>query len=446
MKTHIPTYLKCAPSGIYYFRCRIPKAQLNRYNGKKEIKRSLKTYGFREAIILARTLHISLHKQWQSETYTIPSNLVSIFTPSKPQEPINTLTNTSIFLSDAIERYMLSREKEGLIRDKTLQMLRAKLTLLLRILGDKPVNQIKYIDAEHFKNTLLSLPPNINKSPLYRDLTITEIIESKPKESMSLISVQGYVDYARTFMIWVVRNEWAIKNHFSNIKLPNKKRPHEFRQRWNNDELSRLFSSPIHQKLTYAHPYYYWLPLLGLYSGARLNELAQLHLDDIIQVDDLWCIRIDDTHDDQRLKNPSSRRMVPIHTSLLGLGLLKYVDALRADDQLRLFPSLTSHRDGYGHYASRWFERLRKKLGLTNTGRKIDFHSFRHTVADELKQANIPEHITAALLGQVNNNITYGRYGKEAPLFSISKALNNINFPSIENVSSYLGSTNQWPK
>jgi len=438
MKSHIPTYLKCTTSGIYYFRCRIPKAQLHRYNGKKEIKRSLKTYGIREALILARTLHISLHQQWQSETYAIPSNLLSLFTPNEPQKPNNIPTNDTISLSDAIERYMLSREKEGLIRDKTLQMLRAKLTLLQRILGDKPVNQIKYIDAEHYKNTLLSLPPNINKSPLYRDLSITQIIETKPSKQMSLVSVQGYVDYARTFMIWVIRNEWAIKNHFSDIKLPNKKRPHEFRQRWNHEELSILFSSPIHQALTFTHSYYYWLPLMGLYTGARLNELAQLYLDDIIEVDGLWCLRIDDKHDEQRLKNQSSRRTIPLHKSLLDLGLLRYVDELRLDGQIRLFPSLTSHRDGFGHYASRWFERLRTKLYLTNTGRKIDFHSFRHTIADELKQANIPEPVTAALLGQTNSSITYGRYGKEISLIAISKAINIVNFSCIQKVNKYI--------
>tara|TARA_R110001583_G_scaffold76235_1_gene208930 strand:- start:19358 stop:20677 length:1320 start_codon:yes stop_codon:yes gene_type:complete len=438
MKTHIPTYIKCASSGIYYFRCRIPKSQLHRYNGKKEIKRSLKTYGIREAIILARTLHISLHQQWQSETYTIPSNLLSLFSPNPLQKPLSTSINNTLSLNDAIERYLLSREKEGLIREKTLQMLRAKLTLLLRILGDKPVNLIKYVDAEHFKNTLLTLPPNINKSPIYRDLTITEIIETKPHKTMSLISVQGYVDYARTFMNWTIRNEWATKNHFCGIKVPNKKRPHEFRQRWKDDELSRLFSSPIHQSLEFSHPYYYWLPLLGLYTGARLNELAQLHLDDIIQIDGLWCIRIDDTHDDQRLKNQSSRRIIPLHKSLLEFGVLRYIEELRADDQLRLFPTLTSHRDGYGHYASRWFERLRTRLGLTNTGRKIDFHSFRHTIADELKQVNTPEPITAALLGQVNSNITYGRYGKEISLTAISEAINTINFPCIYQINKYI--------
>lgn len=438
MKPHIPTYLKRSASGIYYFRCRIPKSQLSSYNGKKEIKRSLKTYSFREALILSRTLHIDLHKQWQSEIYAIPLNLLSLFSLPPPKKiSVNTPTNTTVLLSDAIDRYLLSREIEGLIRDKTLQMLRAKLALLLRILGDKPVNQIKYVDAEHFKNTLLSLPPNINKSPIYRDLTIIAIIEKKPEKTMSLVSVQGYVDYARTLMNWIIRNEWSSKNHFSEIKVPNQKRPHEFRQRWNNSELSRLFSSAIHQSLIFTHPYYYWLPLLGLYTGARLNELAQLHIDDIIEIDKLWCIRIDDIHDDQRLKNQSSRRIIPIHASLLELGILKYIDTLATDGKLRLFPTLTSHRDGYGHYASRWFERLRTKLGLTHTGKKIDFHSFRHTVADELKQANTAEHITAALLGQVNDNITYGRYGKEVPLATISKALNNVNYPSIASISRY---------
>lgn len=437
MIPRIPTYVKRSSSGIYYFRCRIPKAQLHRYNGKKEIKRSLRTDGIREALLLARTLHVSLHQQWQSETSRISPSLLSVLTPSALAEPLRTPTQSVPLLSDAIEQYVLSREKEGLIRNKTLQMLQAKLALLLRILGDKAVNEIKYIDAEHFKNTLLCLPPNINKSPLYRDLTITQIIEAKPKKVMSLISVQGYIDYARTFMIWVIRNEWAAKNHFSGIRLPSKKRPHEYRQRWNNDELSVLFSSPIHLNLTFTHSYYYWLPLLGLYTGARLNELAQLYLDDIMDIDGIWCIRVDDTHDDQRLKTPSSRRIFPVHKFLLDLGLLRYVDQLRNNDELRLFPSLTCHRDGYGHYASRWFERLRNKLSLTDTGRKIDFHSFRHTVADELKQINTPEIVAATLLGQANNSITYGRYGKELSVHVLFEAINKIHFKPLVGIKEY---------
>ena len=30
---------------------------------------------------------------------------------------------------------------------------------------------------------------------------------------------------------------------------------------------------------------YYWVPLLGLYTGARLNELCQLYVNDIKEID-----------------------------------------------------------------------------------------------------------------------------------------------------------------
>ena len=32
-------------------------------------------------------------------------------------------------------------------------------------------------------------------------------------------------------------------------------------------------------------PAYYWVPLLGQYTGARLNELCQLYVNDIKEID-----------------------------------------------------------------------------------------------------------------------------------------------------------------
>ena len=61
-------------------------------------------------------------------------------------------------------------------------------------------------------------------------------------------------------------------------------------------------------------PYYYWLPLIGIYQGARINEICQLYLDDISQDEDgTWGIDINENREDQRLKNKASRRCIPVH-------------------------------------------------------------------------------------------------------------------------------------
>ena len=79
---------------------------------------------------------------------------------------------------------------------------------------------------------------------------------------------------------------------------------------------------------------------MGLYSGARVGELAQLYLRDFADIHGVKFFRISDDNDGQSVKNASSRRLVPIHPDLLELGLWDRVERLRAQGQERLFPDL----------------------------------------------------------------------------------------------------------
>ena len=56
-------------------------------------------------------------------------------------------------------------------------------------------------------------------------------------------------------------------------------------------------------------------------------------------------------------------------------------------------------------------ESLRLKVGITWQFKV--FHSFRHTVANTLKQADVPRDQAAEILGHDRGkDVTYGRYGK----------------------------------
>ncbi len=129
-------------------------------------------------------------------------------------------------------------------------------------------------------------------------------------------------------------------------------------------------------------------------------------------------LNITDEAQHQQLKNPSSRRRIPIHPVLIACGLIEY--AAQHPPQTLLFPHLTTNTRGkLGGYFSNFFSGyLRQKVKITDS-RKV-FHSFRHTFKDICRQVGIEEDVHDALTGHTGKSI--GRqYGNEqyplAPLF-----------------------------
>jgi hypothetical protein len=76
-------------------------------------------------------------------------------------------------------------------------------------------------------------------------------------------------------------------------------------------------------------PAQWWLPAPALFTGARSQELAQLHGQDVEEVSGVCDIHIAARFDGQRLKNRQSKRFVPLHPTLLDAGFLNYVEDVR---------------------------------------------------------------------------------------------------------------------
>jgi len=179
-------------------------------------------------------------------------------------------------------------------------------------------------------------------------------------------------------------------------------------------DLKHLFTADIYTGKKAYKDYQYWLPLLGVYTGARMNEICQLYLGDLKSVNGIDCIHIQAKHEDQNLKTPSSERLIPIHSKLKELGFMEYVAHQRSIGHTRLFSELVRHsKHSYAATPSKWFANLRTKLGFTGGDEKKDFHSFRHTVADHLKQLGVAESVIGGILGHQTGGITFNRYGKD---------------------------------
>ncbi|CDT33572.1 tyrosine-type recombinase/integrase [Vibrio tasmaniensis 1F-187] len=346
-------------------------------------------------------------------------------TSTSLKEPINTL-------SDVVERFMASKTASGTIQDKGLEANKAHLTLLLDFFGaDTSIRTIRLEQAEEFRNLLLKLPPNRSKNKKLKGKSLSEIVDMNLKPQ-AIATVKGTIQKCSTFFQWATKADYVDQNYFYKMPMPKDNRKEsEQRDRWYKEDLHKLFSMPIwseHKNIK--HAYYYWLPLLSLYTGARLNELAQMKPDNVIHADNIQCFQITDEDEGQKLKNTSSKRLIPVHPHLIELGFDEYLKQRQGKEWL--FDGLLTNngdlpRDGFSHNASKWFNRLRKQNNLSH----VDFHSFRHTVADELKQNQVPAQQASSLLGHKDQTITYARYGKDLNIRLMNKTVQVLDFTDV---------------
>lgn len=145
-----------------------------------------------------------------------------------------------------------------------------------------------------------------------------------------------------------------------------------------------------------------WAALIGLYSGARVGEVAQLYLRDFAEIDGIKCFRVSDDNDGQSIKNEWSRRLIPIHPDLLELGLWDRVEKLRAEGKARLFPDLQLDvKGGPGNAITNGFSYLLRGLRVTprRANGRIGFHSLRKSVIQELQGSPLLEERRRAFVG-----------------------------------------------
>jgi integrase len=81
------------------------------------------------------------------------------------------------------------------------------------------------------------------------------------------------------------------------------------------------------------------LPLLGLWTGCRLEELGQALVVDVQAADGVHYLNISDLGEGKSVKTAGSRRPVPMHPELIRLGFLRYIEERRKQGDARLFHS-----------------------------------------------------------------------------------------------------------
>ncbi|WP_193771524.1 tyrosine-type recombinase/integrase [Candidatus Magnetaquicoccus inordinatus] len=305
--------------------------------------------------------------------------------------------------------------------------------VFIKIIGDLDVSAINKKIVDGYFEKLQKLPPNLNKNPVWKNKSIEDILKANPKP-MEINTINKHASRLCSFFNWMKRLEYVKLNYFDGMQVKNNKKANEQRCVFTSDDLKKIFSSSIFAENVHLHPYYYWLPLIALYTGARIEEICQLDIKDIRMEGAVWVFDINDIADtdnnsatvNKKLKTTNSVRLVPIHEELIRFGLLKYVEQLKENGHRRLFPELKRGRDGYSQAASKWFARYLNTLGITD--RLEVFHSFRHTFMNFLKQIFTDINIINELVGHEHGSIALDRYGKQYAASALCNAIHKLNF------------------
>lgn len=170
-------------------------------------------------------------------------------------------------------------------------------------------------------------------------------------------------------------------------------------------QLQTLFDAE-HYKPRQAH--HFWPPLISLFTGARRREIAQLLLTDFFERDGIHAMSINILDDeDKEVKSEAAIRDIPIHPTLIELGLLDYLaDAKAAKLGPEAFPGIGVNSDGEkGNAIGNFWGRYRTKRGITG-GYNPTFHSFRATALKELKARGVKFEMRCQLAGHELDHVS----------------------------------------
>ncbi len=380
--------------------------------------------------------------------------------------------------SEAVDLYINRLKTQGRkgrkLKQRTLESYIGRLHFWKDYFNDTAMHEITLHQLSQTQELLTSLPANFSKKGLSVEQAL-EAAKTAKVDDIKTISDKTrseYLGQLKALLEYAKTNGFTHSDLSVHIEMPNTKRSKAvLRLPYTTEDLQKIFPGQNYgvdfgrNRAGLDRKCKFWFPLLAVFTGARLEEIAQLGTNDI-QIDQETQILFANITDrgmaadgkKKQVKTASSVRPIPIHNTLIDIGFVEYWNSRSKSGKKSLFDL---KRDAQGRLAkgmTNWFTRNEKRKdgriiqgyierrGITSKGINEmgenwskSFHSFRHTVIDNLRgkeMANgefIHDQYIGLIAGHSLGNLETVDYGIDHSQLKLRKAIiDTIHYKDVD--------------
>jgi len=361
---------------------------------------------------------VQIHKELGIEPKPNKHNVFGTLGRAKKANPEHAL-------SSVFRRYLKINKKIG---ESARSDFGTSVRRFIEFHGDMDVSEITRVHIEQFRDGVILLPVRpphkIRSQPMKKQIVWAEEHDAKRFEqgtvNKNLMGVKRTLDFAFEETSIIEDRNWRNPCDGFSKSVGQSKNPIKA---FTPDQIGLVFSSTIYTTKTAER---FWIPLILFFTGARLDEICQLHVTDIV-LEPVPHILTENLEDEdpalaKRLKTLSSHRTIPLHAGLISLGFLQYVEAIRRQGHIHLFPDLP-HENG---------KAANQKSGLDTLSLRT--HSLRHSY--RLAGYEVPDQeFVKIVMGHYVSGDSVQTYGPE--IYRMPKILSQrvtelINLPAVD--------------
>ncbi len=359
-------------------------------------------------------------------------------------------------MSDYKKKYLNELINEEKRAPSNVEQYGQIIDLFIEWYGDeKNIQDIIKKDAADFRDLLDKFPVSRKKISRLASSSIEECVTIAQKENLKLLSNASkgkYISQLSGFFAWLVKRGVCENNIWHGMSYKVDKTENR-RPAFTTEQLNEILSSPLFSGFkedgkehlvgrVQSDDWRKWIPLLCMFTGSRISEIAQLYVDDIAETNGCLIGYLKANRDrGQSLKTEKSMRLVVFHSTLLNMGFKEFWkrQAKRAekDGNMQLFPELRAgKRPELGARPSRWWRNYLEKIKVKERGAAdgIGAHSFRHGLADEMRKAGyLDDEFGQIVMGHTNQSMT-SRYGMlpQGTVERLSEMIEAVKFEGVD--------------
>lgn len=431
MPINLAHHLKVSRHGVFYFRMAVPAA-LRPYIGKREVIKSLRTRDPATARKLAYTFASHTYEWFSTMAYD-PKRFdpfdVSTFPTAKEIRPYEIDLARGILKSEGPDDHARMMEALAvmksipaaqpvtapapaqwtepmpahtitlskalaaygatLLNDKTRNATEREINKFIEHCGDIEIHKVRGVDVTNWNAKLLAGVQGRYKPVMPR-------------------TADNSIQFLQGLLKWAQKNEYIHSSTKiategkANLTKSQRIKATQGAEDFSVEQLVKIFDPSTYKAYCGQSLGRYWIPLIALHTGMRLEEIAQLTSEDIKAENGSGVLYIDiNRNGGKSVKTQTALRNIPIHDTLLDLGFMEFVRSRKGKPGL-------FHESGSA--VSHAFIRYIESIGVKdkNDKRTIVFHSFRDTFNNRLADpsAAVPERLRYALMGHSRDSDT----------------------------------------